>query len=207
MDPSDASAGTFFYVLDDPLRLLFVDDDPILREFAVVHLSTDKARVAVAGDGVQALEHLGRERFDLVLLDLEMPTMDGFEVLRRMRDEPATATTPVIVVTGREDVSAIDRAFLAGATSFIVKPLNWRLLAYQIRFVHRAFRTEQTLRGAKARERGERGREAQLRRLAHDGADMLSLAMGGGPELRRAAVRYAASLNEAVSPALVEAGS
>lgn len=202
MDSSDASAGTFFYVLDDPVRLLFVDDDPILREFAVVHLSTEKARVTVAGNGVAALEQIARERFDLILLDLEMPAMDGFEVLRRLRDQPSTATTPVIVVTGREDVSAVDRAFLAGATSFIVKPINWRLLAYQIRFVHRSFRTEETLRTARARERGERGRVAHLRRLAHDGADMLSLAMQGGPELRRAAVRYAASLNEAVTPVL-----
>ena len=202
MEPSDASAGTFFSVLDDPIRLLFIDDDPILREFAVVHLSTEKARVSVAASGVAALEQIGRERFDLILLDLEMPAMDGFEVLRRLRDQPSTATTPVIVVTGREDVSAVDRAFLAGATSFVVKPINWRLLAYQIRFVHRAFRTEETLRTARARERGERGRVAHLRRLAQDGADMLGLAMQGGPELRRAAVRYAASLNEAVTPVL-----
>lgn len=202
MDPFDASAGTFFHVLDDPIRLLFVDDDPILREFAVVHLSTEKARVSAAASGSAALDQIGRERFDVVLLGLEMPTIDGFEVLRRLRSQPATATTPVIVITEREDVSAIDRAFLSGATSFIVKPINWRLLAYQIRFVHRSYRTEETLRTARARERGERGRVAHLRRLAHDGADMLSLAMQGGPELRRAAVRYAASLNEAVTPVL-----
>lgn len=139
-------AGGFFYVLQDALRILFVDDDPILREFAQVHLTTDSAEVLVAQDGQEALEVLREVQPDIVLLDLEMPRMDGFEALTRLRADPAHARTPVIVVTGREDVAAIDRAFQAGATSFVAKPLNWRLISYQIRYVHRACRTEQALR-------------------------------------------------------------
>src|SRR5690242_15461108 len=99
------SAGGFFYVLEDALRILFVDDDPILREFAQVHLTTESASLSVAEDGVAAMAALPQVRPDVVLLDLETPNMDGFEVLRRMRADPAFEHTPVIVVTGREDVA------------------------------------------------------------------------------------------------------
>ncbi|HVP85892.1 MAG TPA: hybrid sensor histidine kinase/response regulator [Rhizomicrobium sp.] len=138
-------AGEFFYVLDEPLHLLFVDDDPILREFAQVHLASEKGRVSVAADGEEALTHIRSQGCDLVLLDLEMPRLDGFQVLDALRGDESTARLPVIVITGREDVVAIDRAFEKGASSFIVKPINWRLLNYQIRFVDRAHRAERQL--------------------------------------------------------------
>jgi DNA-binding response OmpR family regulator len=136
----------FFYVLEDEARLLFVDDDPILREFAQVNLASATAEVDVASDGVEALEALSRRRYDLLLVDLEMPRMDGFELLTRLRADPATAHLPIVVETGREDVEAIDRAFRLGATAFVTKPLNWRLLAYQLRFTLRAARAEAALR-------------------------------------------------------------
>ncbi|ADK99554.1 response regulator [Brevundimonas subvibrioides] len=136
----------FFYVLDDEARLLFVDDDPILREFAQVNLASAAAEVDVAADGVEALEALSRHRYDLLLVDLDMPRMDGFELLAHLRADPATAHLPVVVETGREDVEAIDRAFRAGATAFVTKPLNWRLLTYQLRFTLRAARAEAVLR-------------------------------------------------------------
>lgn len=138
-------SGEFFYVLDEPLHLLFVDDDPILCEFAKVHLASEKGHVTVAYDGEEALTFIREQGCDLVLLDLAMPKRDGFEVLEALRAEEATKRLPVIVITGREDVVAIDRAFAMGASSFVVKPLNWRLLSYQIRFVHRAHRTERQL--------------------------------------------------------------
>jgi CheY-like chemotaxis protein len=136
----------FFYVLDDEARLLFVDDDPILREFAQVNLASAAAEVDVAADGLEALEALSRQRYDLLLVDLDMPRMDGFELLAHLRADPATAHLPVVVETGREDVDAIDRAFRAGATAFVTKPLNWRLLSYQLRFTLRAARAEAALR-------------------------------------------------------------
>ncbi|HEX8470035.1 MAG TPA: response regulator [Brevundimonas sp.] len=136
----------FFYVLDDEARLLFVDDDPILREFAQVNLASAAAEIDVAADGVEALEALSRCKYDLLLIDLDMPRMDGFELLAHLRADPATAHLPVVVETGREDVEAIDRAFRAGATAFVTKPLNWRLLAYQLRFTLRAARAEAALR-------------------------------------------------------------
>ena len=150
MSPESEGSNDFFYVLDESMRLLFVDDDPILREFAIVHLSTEAASIEAAEDGLCALQALQRSRFDLMLLDLEMPNMDGFEVLRRVRADPRLASLPIMVVTGREDVRAIDRAYQAGATSFVIKPLNWRLLSYQIRYVLRAARAESRLRDPRA---------------------------------------------------------
>lgn len=138
--------GGFQYVLDQEARVLFVDDDPILREFAKVNLSSDCTILDTAEDGAQALELLERCRYDLVVSDLEMPRLDGFGLLQTLRGSAVTRHLPVVVATGREDVVAIDRAFALGATSFVVKPLHWRLLAYQLRFVLRSARAEARLR-------------------------------------------------------------
>ncbi|HTI67034.1 MAG TPA: response regulator [Caulobacteraceae bacterium] len=195
---ADAAApGSFFYVLEDRVRILFVDDDPIMREFAVVHLSTDTASVTVGADGVEALKAIAAEDFDVVLLDLEMPLMDGFEVLSRLRADERTSRLPVVVVTGREDVTAIDRAFQAGATSFLAKPINWRLLSYQIRYVHRTSEKEKALLREQAgvRADAERAGEA-LKRLASEGMGLLREAMQGPPSLRRMAASYVDLLEE-----------
>lgn len=138
----------FFYVLDEEARLLFVDDDPILREFARVNLASASASVDVAEDGVEALEMLAVQSYDLVLTDLEMPRMDGFQLLDAIRADARLKHLPVVVETGREDVEAIDRAFRAGATAFVTKPLNWRLLTYQLRFTLRAAQADMKLRAA-----------------------------------------------------------
>ena len=130
----------FFYVLDEDARVLFVDDDPILREFAQVNLTSPTTRVDVASNGAEALERLRSQAYDIVLMDLEMPGLDGFGALAQIRADPALAQTAVIVQTGREDVEAIDRCFRLGATSFVMKPLNWRLLTYQLLYVLRAER-------------------------------------------------------------------
>ncbi len=192
----DESDGAFFYVLQDAVRILFVDDDPIMREFAVVHLSTDKAQVTLASDGVDALQSIAATPPDIVLLDLEMPRLDGFEVLGKLRAEVGTRELPVIVVTGREDVAAIDRAFQAGATSFLVKPINWRLLSYQIRYVLRA--RSDVAASAPTREAAEL--RAGVLRLAREGAELVRHALTADPALRPAALRFAALLADTVEP-------
>lgn len=183
VDPDQA--GPFFYVLSDAVRILYVDDDPILREFAVVNLTTDRAEVETAADGAEALARIEARRPDLVLMDLEMPTLDGFETLKRLRANPKFRDLPVVVVTGREDVEAVDRAFGAGATSFVVKPLNWRLLSHQLRYVHRTAMAEREHAEARA------AATAQLARLAAEGASFISRALARDPSLRGAAVAFA----------------
>ncbi|OYX32697.1 MAG: hypothetical protein B7Y99_08150 [Caulobacterales bacterium 32-69-10] len=198
--------NSFFYVLEDPVRILFVDDDPIMREFAIVHLSTDTAQVTVGADGVEAIKAVAAAEFDVILLDLEMPNMDGFEVLSRLRADARTRRTPVVVVTGREDVAAVDRAFQAGATSFLVKPINWRLLSYQIRYVHRTYENEMGLLRQRTRARAEAQRAGEaLRRLATEGMGLLREAMQGPPELRRLAAGYVGLLEEAAGVLKAEA--
>lgn len=191
----DRTPGTYFHVLEDRLRLLFVDDDPILREFAVVHLTSANADVVTAADGREALDRLAEGAFDLMLLDLEMPNVDGFEVLRVTQADGTLKTMPVIVVTGREDVIAIDRAFLEGATSFSSKPINWRLLSYEIRYVHRNHKAQAALRRARdqARAKGEAA-GARLKALAAAGEPLLHEAMASGGPLKAAAQRFGESL-------------
>ena len=129
---------TFFYVLNEDLRILMADDDPIMREFASVYLSTPTAEVTTVVNGAAAVEALPKAAYDIVLLDIDMPVMSGFEALKAIRDDPRNEHLPVIMITGREDIESIDKAFALGATSFVTKPVNWRLLAYQIKYVLRA---------------------------------------------------------------------
>ena len=84
-------------------------------------------------------------RYDLILTDLEMPVLDGFGLIKRLRENTPTQHTPVIVQTSREDVASIDWAYRAGADGFVTKPLNWRLLSYQIAFALRAARMRRDL--------------------------------------------------------------
>lgn len=196
-EPGDAGAG-FFYVLEDTLSILFVDDDPILREFAQVHLTTDAATVHLAEDGEAGLAAAAELRPDLILLDLEMPKMDGFEVLARLRADPIHERTPVIVQTGREDVAAIDRAFQAGATSFTVKPLNWRLLSYQIRYVCRAHQAERALVESRRRARAQAEDLGEtLDRLTDAGSRFLASALRATPGLKTEATDYLEALEAA----------
>lgn len=190
--------GAFFYVLQDAMRILYVDDDPILREFAQVHLTTESATIETAEDGLAGLDMLAACKPDLVVLDLEMPRLDGFEMLQRMRGQPEYERTPVIVATGREDVAAIDRAFHAGATGFTVKPINWRLLSYQIRYVHRAHQTEVSLLQARRRARAETDAlTGQITDLAAASSRFIARALDVQPDLRAAAGDYLGALETA----------
>ena len=131
----------FFYVLNERVRILLADDDPIMREFASVYLSSPMADVITVPHGRDAVGALVSRDFDVLLLDLEMPEMNGFEVLEHVRSDPALMALPIIVITGREDFVSIDRAYALGATSFVIKPVNWRVLAYQVKYVLRNARS------------------------------------------------------------------
>lgn len=191
----------FYYSAQADLRLLFVDDDPILREFASVHLASEHMRLETAADGAEGLAAIAAGKPDLVLLDLDMPNVDGFEVLRSLRADPETEHLPVIVVTGREDTAAIDRAFDAGATSFIAKPINWRLLNYQVRYVHRTCANEAFLLEERNRAGNGRGRaDAALKAVAQQGSRFMALALRANPELREYAADFAAAVEAAANP-------
>jgi DNA-binding response OmpR family regulator len=130
--------ASFSYVLSDRLAILAVDDDPIQREFCSVYLSTPTAEVVTADSAEAGLALMDVRTFDMALIDIEMPGMDGVEMVRRIRADGRFADLPIMVVTGREDMVSIDRAYEAGATAFMCKPVNWRLLSHQVRFLIRA---------------------------------------------------------------------
>jgi CheY-like chemotaxis protein len=141
-----ASTTPFRFVLNEATRILAVDDDPIQLEFASAYLSTPTASVETAETAESGLERLRAAPFDLLLVDLQMPGMDGFEMMRRVRADPELADLPIVVITGLEDIVNIDRAYDAGASSFVTKPVNWRLLSYHLRFVLRAHKQAQERR-------------------------------------------------------------
>src|SRR5258705_8546549 len=130
----------WWYVFEEQTRILVLDDDPILLEFASVYLTTPMSTVALAPDASTALELLARERFDITLIDIDMPGMDGFELVECIRGQDKLRNLPIVMVTGREDIVSIDRAYAVGATSFATKPVNWRQLSHQLRYVIRANR-------------------------------------------------------------------
>ncbi|KPF72614.1 hypothetical protein IP69_01600 [Bosea sp. AAP35] len=137
---TDGNSIPFSYVLSDQLLILAVDDDPIQREFCSVYLATPEGSVTTAASAEEGLALLATSAFDVALIDVDMPGMSGIEMVRRLRADPRFDDLPVMVITGREDMVSIDEAYAAGATSFMCKPVNWRLLGHQIRFMIRAHR-------------------------------------------------------------------
>jgi len=121
-----------------PASILAVDDDPVLRAFADAELAVSGARVTTAPDGAAALERIANEDFDVVVLDLDMPNMNGFEFLQRLRAVDRTVSLPVVILTSREDADAAVKAFDAGATAYAMKPVNWERLRQRVREVHEA---------------------------------------------------------------------
>lgn len=132
------------------LHLLVADDDPLLRSIAATKFAGISSSLRTVCDGREALDAMNVALPDLLLLDIDMPNVDGFEVLKTMRGDPATKNIPVIVVTGRGDSAAIEHAFAEGASSFVVKPIHWDLLIHQINFVWRAAENAESLKRAVA---------------------------------------------------------
>ena len=130
------------------IRILVTDDDHVLRAVARSALESRFFDVSEAGDGEVAISILEDNSFDFVLLDIDMPKVNGFEVIEKIRSNPATKNLPIMVITSRSDFADIERAYELGATSFTVKPIDWNLLIHQIHFILRSSRMEIALRQA-----------------------------------------------------------
>ncbi|MBF0132395.1 MAG: response regulator [Magnetococcales bacterium] len=125
--------------------ILIVDDEFLQRLPMTEALRHGGFRVAEAEDGAQAWELIQKETPDLVLLDVVMPVMDGFDLCLKIRQEEQFQHLPVVLATALDDLSSIERAYQIGVTDFITKPVNWGLLAYRVRYILRAARTSQAL--------------------------------------------------------------
>ena len=118
--------------------LLVVDDDPAARLIHRQALQSAGFVAVEAKDGGTALTAFVEAKPDMVLLDVVMPGMDGFEVCRAIRAMPEGGNVPILMATGLDDVDSIDKAYRAGATDFIGKPVNWMVLVQRVRYILRA---------------------------------------------------------------------
>jgi CheY-like chemotaxis protein len=103
-------------------KILIVDDEADMRTVLFHALRTAGHQVTEAADGEEALRKIKRTRYDLVVLDIMMPRMSGYEVLDRIRHMPSRADTPVVVVTAKHDPEGVLREMGSGATDHIAKP-------------------------------------------------------------------------------------
>jgi two-component system cell cycle response regulator len=116
-----------------PWRVLLVEDTFSNIKMLEAKLLNERFDVEMAFDGTEALDKLGRRSCDIVLLDVMMPGLDGFEVCRRIRREPATRGVPVIMITALDSAEDRERGFGSGADDFFVKPVDDETLYHRMR--------------------------------------------------------------------------
>lgn len=111
--------------MNDLYSALVVDDSPTMRQLVAVALSRiDQIRVTEAIDGVDAIKKLQVTPFDLFLIDVNMPNMDGFKLLSHVRADPTHHKTPIVVITTQDEQQDRDRAMALGANIYITKPIQ-----------------------------------------------------------------------------------
>jgi PleD family two-component response regulator len=129
--------------------ILVVDDNMLHHLMARGVLEEAGFLVEEAADGEECLNAVEGLKPDLLLLDLNMPKLNGFDVCAELRRQPEFIDMPIVIVTGFDDDDSINRAFEVGATDFVTKPINWALFAHRIKYLMRASRTERELRRTK----------------------------------------------------------
>lgn len=127
-------------------RIVLIDDDAVVRAALEHHLAGAGHRVVSAADGAAGVTLARLARPDVILLDLELPDIHGFEVLDRLRTEPSLQATPVVVLTSSADDETIAAALMRGAQDFVVKSPNWPVLDARLRVAIRLKRLQDDLR-------------------------------------------------------------
>jgi sigma-B regulation protein RsbU (phosphoserine phosphatase) len=121
------------YSQNENCRILIVDDIPQSIQVIAGILQNKGYQMAFAQDGKSALEKVRQVKFDLILLDVMMPGMDGFEVTRILKASPDTKEIPVIMLTAKNEVAEILEGFEAGAVDYVTKPFNAAELLERVR--------------------------------------------------------------------------
>ncbi|HVL76626.1 MAG TPA: EAL domain-containing protein [Noviherbaspirillum sp.] len=127
-------------------QVLIVDDDRSTRTALRNTLQRDGFRVDEASNGAQALLMLKRMQPDVILMDAVMPVMDGFTACARVQELPKGNTIPVLMITALDDESSIERAFAAGASDYIPKPIHFGVLSQRVRRIIEANQAEKRIR-------------------------------------------------------------
>lgn len=113
-------------------RILVVEDEESLLKLETILLTVKGFEVIGAVTGSMAIEKIGSDVFDLVLLDIMLPDIDGFEVCRQLRKDPRTASVPIIMLTGKKTQDDHDRGVQCGASSYLVKPFKSAMIIDEI---------------------------------------------------------------------------
>ncbi|MDB4912537.1 MAG: response receiver sensor histidine kinase response regulator [Gemmatimonadetes bacterium] len=120
-------------VIDHPARVLIVDDERLNRELLVVMLDAEGFELQMATSGEQALAMVAMEPPDLILLDIKMPGLDGYQVTAALKENPATRSIPIIMISALDDRNARMVGLLAGAEDFLIKPVDRAELTVRVR--------------------------------------------------------------------------
>lgn len=155
-----------------------VDDDETVLMLAEDVLSAEGFEVETFRDPARAVEAAVQRPPDIIVLDVMMPGLNGFEFCSRLRANPVGRDVPVLMATSLDDPTSIDRAYEAGATDFATKPLNWAIETHRLRYMLRAAETAQLL---KAKERETRLAKEDWERTFNSFSDVVTLL---SPDLR-----------------------
>ncbi len=131
--------------MDLKTHVLIVDDAVDNIQVAMSILKEENYDFSYAMTGESALELLGQERFDLILLDIMMPGMDGYEVCRRIKADPRTSSIPVIFLTAKADVDSLTKGFAVGGVDYITKPFHKSELLARVKTHIELFRAKHIL--------------------------------------------------------------
>lgn len=161
--------------------ILIVDDTPTARETLVAMLEGEKYQLELAEDGFEALKMLEKLTVDLILLDVMMPGMDGFEVCRRIRSTPKLAEVPIVILTALDDRASLLRGIESGADDFLSKPLDRHELIARVRTITRLNRyhilMEQRENMREMAERVVTAQEQERQRISREMHDDLGQAL------------------------------
>ena len=144
---SDLAAGHVANAVQTTFRVLVVDDDSDMTGFLARLLTQQGLQAEIATDGHVALEKIAASPPDLVLLDVQMPGPDGFEICRRLKSKDATALLPVVLITALEDQESRVRGIEAGADDFLSKPVRREELIARVKTLRRLHETRKELEG------------------------------------------------------------
>ena len=120
--------------------VLIADDDAGTRYVMASTLNDEGFSVVEACDGQEAIDAFIKHRPDVILMDVEMPGMDGYEACSVIRESEGGGDLPIVMVTGNDDSDSVNRAYEIGATDFIAKPINWSLIGHRLRYILRGAR-------------------------------------------------------------------
>ncbi len=188
-------------------KILLVDDDPVMRELASAKLTEAGYDPVVAENGAEALEKIRLNRIDLVISDIEMPIMDGFELTRKIRRDSAVSDVPIIVITASDNPEDVDRVFAEGATSFLAKPINWTLFSQAVMFVLRASYAQKDLIAARdLAEAGAKFKDALMSVMSHELRTPLNAIIGFGQLLGEQFEKQNDPLHREYSEYIVDSG-